>query len=109
MSHEPFRLGDLFGFERLLAPRLLKLIYWIGLALITLGMLRALIWGPMMHSGMMGEAVAGGFSLGRVIGVLVAYVVIIVLWRVLIEAYYAFFGIYTRLGEIRDRLGDGSA
>ena len=109
MSTESFRIKDLFGFERLLAPRLLKLIYWIGLVLITLVMLRTLIWGPVMQYGMMGGAAASGFSLGRVISVLLAYVVIIVFWRVLIEVYYAFFGIYTRLGEIRDRLGDGSA
>ncbi len=109
MAEDSFRLRDLLGFERLLAPGLLKVIYWIGLVLITLGALRALFWGPMMHAGMMAGAGATGITIGRFVGVTIAYVVIVVVWRIVIEGYYAFFGIYTRLGEIRDRLGDGSA
>ncbi len=99
-----FAIGDLFGFEKIVAPAILKVVYWIGLVLITLGAIVALFGGGMM-AGHMGIA-GGGFLLGRVVGVVVAWILSILLWRVLFEVYYVFFGIYLRLGEIRDRLDE---
>lgn len=105
---ESFRLKDLFGFERLVAPQILKIAYWLGLVLLTLGAIGGFFGMAGMHRAMMGDAGAA-FGIGRAIGVLLVYVVAVLAWRVLIEVYYVFFGIYTRLGEIRDRLGGGSA
>ncbi len=106
---ESFRFRDLFGFERLVAPRILKIGYWIGLVLITLWAIATLFGMPMMHRAKMADAGGAAFGLGRLVGVLIVYVLAVLGWRVLIEVYYVFFGIYTRLGEIRDRLGGGSA
>ncbi len=100
-----FTFKDLFGFEKIIAPTILKIIYWIGLAAISLALILALFGGGMMLGHM--PAAGGAFVLGRVVGVIVGWILLVLLWRVLFEVYYVFFGIYTRLGEIRDRLSGG--
>jgi len=91
-----FQFQNFFTFEKMIAPTVIKIVYWIGLVVLTLGALGALFGG----GGHM-----GGF-LGRFIGVLVAYVVGILFWRIIMELYIVLFGIYDRLGEIRDRTNE---
>ncbi len=95
-----FEFKDLFRFDRMVAPKVIRIVYWIGLILITLGALGSLVGGGAMMGG------AGmGSGLGHIIGVILVYVVAVLLWRIIMEVYYVFFGIYDRLGEIRDQLG----
>ncbi|RMF12018.1 MAG: DUF4282 domain-containing protein [Alphaproteobacteria bacterium] len=103
--NERFAIRDLFGFEKIIAPTILKVIYWIGLVVITFSALAALFGGGMMAGHM--ATYGGGFLIGRVLGSIVAWIMLVLVWRVLFEVYYVFFGIYTRLGEIRDRLAAG--
>ncbi len=102
--NDTFEFKDLFRFDRMIAPKVIRIVYWIGLILITLGSLGALIGG----GAMMGAAGMGS-GLGHIIGVILVYVIAVLLWRIIMEVYYVFFGIYDRLGEIRDRLGDAEA
>jgi hypothetical protein len=98
MTDKSFSVSDLTSFEKLVAPRLLKIVYWLGLigiagmALIT--MVGAL--GAMQYSFATGLGTLLLAAIGLGFGVL--------MWRVLIEIYMVFFGIYERIGEIRDRL-----
>ena len=94
-----FTLGDLLSFEKLIAPKVLKVLYWLGLIGITLFALVSLSGA----FGMMSYSPAAG--LGMIVGTIVGYLVGILFWRIMIELYMTFFGVYDRLGEIRDRLG----
>ncbi|MFN4113718.1 MAG: DUF4282 domain-containing protein [Sphingomonadaceae bacterium] len=94
-----FTLGDLLSFEKLIAPKVLKVLYWLGLIGITLFALVSLSGA----FGMMSYSPAAG--LGMIVGVIVGYLIGILFWRIMMELYMTFFGVYDRLGEIRDRLG----
>lgn len=98
MSDKSFSVSDLTSFEKLIAPKILKIVYWLGLigigvmALITLlGALKAMEYSFATGLGTMLLAIIG-FGFG------------ILMWRVLIEIYTVFFGIYERLGDIREGL-----
>ncbi|RMD86631.1 MAG: DUF4282 domain-containing protein [Alphaproteobacteria bacterium] len=97
---EGFEFKDFLRFDRMIAPKVIRVVYWIGLVAITLGALGALFGGGTMAGAGMG----GG--IGHVLGVLLFFAVAVLLWRIIMEAYYVFFGIYDRLGEIRDRMGE---
>lgn len=94
-----FTLADLLGFEKLVAPKVLKVLYWLGLIGITLFALVSLAGALEMMS------YSAATGLGMLVGVLIGYLIGVLFWRILIEVYMTFFGIYDRLGEIRDRLG----
>ena len=87
-----FGAKDLLSFDRLLTPSIIKLVYFIGLIAIALSGLGA-AFGNLSGYG-------GGFFgfLLSIIGALFG----LVLWRVIIESTIVFFGIFERLGEIRD-------
>lgn len=82
------------NFDKLIATTLIKILYWIGLVFIALGALAALFSG-----------FAQGFGAGVAALVLVPVgaAVAVLFWRFLCEVYIVIFGIYDRLGEIRDR------
>lgn len=92
-----FTLADLGNFEKLVAPKLLKVVYWLGLAGIAVFALISFIGalGMLQYSA---AAALGGMLLA-IIGLGFGAL----FWRVLIEIYMVFFGIYERLGEIRDK------
>ena len=93
MTTKNNRLATLFyffGFERLIAPVLIKLIYWVGMVAILIA------------------GVAGFFngdgSLGRILLTLIALLFSLLIWRLLSELLILAFNIYERLVEIRDLL-----
>jgi hypothetical protein len=98
MNHG-FKIRDLLDFDKLVAPRVLKIVYYLGLVGITLFALASLAGA----FEMMGYDATMG--LGTLVMVVIGYAIGILFWRILIEVYMTFFGIYDRLGEIRDRLG----
>lgn len=88
------KFSDLFSFEKLISISLIKIVYWIGL-------LGGLIAGAVLF-------ISALLFQGRVLtalSVLVGTVLGLLFWRVVCEAYIVIFGIYDRLGEIRDRTG----
>lgn len=93
-----FTIRDLLDFNKLIAPKVLKIVYYLGLAGITLFALVSLVgaFGMMSYDATMG--------LGTLLMVLIGYVMGILLWRIAIEIYMTFFGVFDRLGEIRDLL-----
>jgi hypothetical protein len=90
-------------FDKLIATTLIKILYWVGLAGIAVWGLIALVGA----FGMMTQSVLAG--LGMLIMVPIGLAVGVLFWRFLCEVYIVIFGIYDRLGEVRDRLGGPAA
>ncbi len=87
------------NFDKLIATTLIKILYWVGLAGIA-------VWGLVFlvsAFGMMTQSVLAG--LGMLILLPIALAIMLLFWRFLCEVYIVIFGIYDRLGEVRDRLG----
>ena len=93
------QLKNLTDFQEMIAPTLIRILYWIGLVVIGLGALVQLV----MALGSMGQSFIAG--LGMVIGVLVGVVFAVLFWRVMCELYIILFRIYERLGEIVQKEG----
>lgn len=93
-----FSFGDFFKFDKMIAPMVLKVVYWIGLVGIAIYMLVVIVGGL----GMMSFSV--GTGLGMILGAFVGGAIGFLFWRVVIELYMTIFGIHDRLGEIRDSL-----
>ncbi len=88
------------NFDKLIGPSLIKVIYFIGLALIALGVLVFML-ASLAQIGNNALAAIGGFVLGPVFGV-----IYLILWRFLCELYMLFFRISDDLRDIKnDRLG----
>ncbi len=86
------QFSDFFDFEKLVTPSVIKVIYWLGIAVLAVFGLASFFMG--LLSGSIG---AGLLSLvGSVLGLL--------LWRVMCELYIVIFGMFDRLGQIRDGL-----
>ena len=103
MEKKPFAVSDLFQFERMVAPTVLKIVYWLGLVGIAIYMLIAFVaaLGMLQY-----DAAAGlGTMVLAVIGGLFGFL----FWRILIEVYMIFFNINERVGEIRDMMKDKSS
>jgi hypothetical protein len=81
------------SFEKLIAPTLIKIVYWIGIAVVILGCLASGV-------GMMGYNAAQGLLI-IVLGIPIG----VIFWRFWCEIILVTFGVYDRLGEIRDKLG----
>jgi hypothetical protein len=93
-----FEIGDLFKFDKMVAPTVLKIVYWLGLIGIVLWALFAL-FGAI---NMMSYSAASG--LGMLLVAIVSLLFGTLFWRIIIEIYMVIFSINDRLGEIRDRL-----
>ncbi|MFN4096485.1 MAG: DUF4282 domain-containing protein [Sphingomonas sp.] len=93
-----FSFGDLFQFERMVAPTVLKIVYWLGLAGVVIWFLIALLAGVRMLEY---NAAAG---LGSVLIAFLGLLFGTLIWRIVIEIYMVIFSINDRLGEIRDSL-----
>ncbi len=87
-----------WGFDKLLGPVLVKIIYYLGLAAIALGVFFAMLGGLFM----LPNSAIGG--LGMLLVAPVVGAVALVYWRFLCEIFILAFETYNRLGEIRDRL-----
>lgn len=85
-------------FDKLIATTLIKILYWIGIVFIVLGTLFG------MFSGF-GDGFASG--IGRLVLAPIGGIIGLIVWRFLCEIYIVIFGIYDRLGDIRDGLAKG--
>lgn len=91
-------LQRFWGFDKLLGPILVKIIYYLGLAGIGLAVFFGVMGGLF---ALPSNAIRGLFVvlLSPVLGA-----VALVYWRFLCEIFILAFETYERLGEIRDRL-----
>lgn len=85
------KLSSLLGFEHLIAPSLIRLIYRLGLLVILI-------------AGVLSCVDNGGAGIGRVLLALGGTVLSLLLWRLVSELWILAFNIFQRLGEIRDLL-----
>ena len=91
------------SFEKLIAPSLIKVFYWIGVAGIGLMTLVMLV-GAL---GAFTQSFAAG--LGGLVATPIISLVSLIFWRFICEAYMVFFGMYDRLGNIQEAVGGGKA
>ena len=92
-------IGRFLGFDRLLGPILVKLVYYFGAAAIVAAVAIALV------TAMLALA-AGNFGAGamQLIAVPAVGAVALVYWRFLCELFMLAFLAYERLGEVRDAI-----
>ncbi len=95
---------SLFSFDRLLGPTLVKIVYFVGAALILLGGVIALLTAIYSLAG-------GNFGAGfmQLLAVPAVSAVAFVYWRFLCELFMLAFLAYERLGEVRDALTGATA
>lgn len=90
------------GFDRLLGPVLVKLVYYVAAAAIVLFAAIGVIAGfAAMFSGNFGR------GLMQVVAAPVVGAVVLVYWRFLCEIFLLAFLTYERLGQVRDLLTPG--
>jgi hypothetical protein len=99
-------LQRILGFDRLLGPDLVKLVYYFGAATIVVLAVGALLTAIFSLVG--GNVGAGAMQL---LAVPAVAAVAFVYWRFLCELFMLAFLAYERLGEIRDamRIATGQA
>ena len=87
-----------WGFDKLIGPVLVKVIYYLGLAGIGAAAGIALITGLV--------TLPGDFLHGLILVIMGPLIgaVALIYWRFFCEIFILAFEIYERLGEIRDRL-----
>lgn len=85
------------SFDKLIATSLIKFLYWFGLAAIALGV----VVGLFGAFAMMTQNFIGG--LGMLLITPIGGAIGLLFWRFICEVYIVIFGIYDRLGEIRDK------
>jgi hypothetical protein len=90
--------SDLTNFEKLIAPTIIKIVYWIGIVGIALFGLIGI-----------GGILFAGESAMNLLWVILGVVFGLLFWRILCELYIVIFGMYERLGAIRDLLRPGGA
>ncbi len=93
-----FQPRDLLDFERMIAPTIIKVVYWIGLLLIAASAVIGFLGGFVALT----ENIALG--LGQMVLSVIGFVVGLLVWRIVMELYIVVFGIHDRLGQIRDSL-----
>ncbi len=93
------QFGDLFQFDRFIAPALIKIVYWIGLVLIVLGTLTYMFGMSMMSS----YGYGGGAGVGTILFGLIGGAAWVLIWRIMCEVWIVIFSINDRLGIIAGR------
>ena len=92
------RLADLLNFEKLLSLTLLRIVYFLGL----IGIALAVLVSAFGALGVMRYSFAAG--LGTLVFALLAGSMGVLVWRAMCELWTVLFGIYDRLGQIRELL-----
>ena len=92
-----FEFRDLFQWERFITPSIIKIFYWLAIALAVLGGLQGLITGLM---GMIANPLAGILAM---VGAVLMALVGIVFARIAAEFVLIVFRINEHLGAIRQR------
>lgn len=88
--------GDLFRFNTFVAPVLIKIVYWIGFALITIATLGGIIGTSAFSSYYSGS----GFSVGGALLSILFGAAGVLVWRVVCEIWIVIFSINDRLGTL---------
>ncbi len=96
---------DIFLFDRMIAPTLIKVLYWIGLAGVVLAGLGIMFTGGPVGGGMGGGA--QGVTLSSFLSGVFYIIFAGLFWRVVCELLIIVFQIHERLKEMRDN-GKGS-
>jgi ammonia channel protein AmtB len=92
-----FELRDLFQWERFITPSIIKIFYWLGIAIAVLAGLQGLVAGLV---GMIANPIAG--ILGMIGAVLATFIGVIVA-RIAAEFVLIVFRINEHLGAIRSQ------
>ncbi|HEY9010384.1 MAG TPA: DUF4282 domain-containing protein [Devosia sp.] len=94
-------MGAFFSFRKFIFPSLVKVVYWLGLIGIAVGVLFVVVGGiyasnnPYVTNG-------GAYAVGAVIGGLIGGAILVVVWRVIVELWLVLFSIHDVLVEIRE-------
>jgi hypothetical protein len=91
-------IQGLLTFDKMIGSTLVKIVYYIGLAGIALGVVVAILGALQMMS----YSAAG--ALGTILAALIGGAAAVLMWRFVSELWLLAFMIYARMGEIRDRL-----
>lgn len=89
---------DFFFFDRMIAPILIKILFWLGLVVIVISGLAMMFSGGMMG----GTGMQSGMTFGSFLGGLFYIVFSGLFLRVFCEFWIVLFSINDRLREIRD-------
>jgi hypothetical protein len=92
-----FEFRDLFQWERFVTPSIIKVFYWLALAIAVLGGLRGLLEGLMMLSR---DLVGGLFAM---VGAVLMTLVGVIFARIGAEFVLIVFRISEHLGAIRNQ------
>jgi len=95
---------SLLSFDRLLGPTLVKIVYFVGAAIIVMMGVGTLLTAVFTLAG---GNIGGGFV--QLLAAPAVAAVAFVYWRFLCELFMLAFLAYERLGEIRTLLGGASA
>ncbi|MDR3527068.1 MAG: DUF4282 domain-containing protein [Rhizomicrobium sp.] len=97
---------DFFTFEKFVTPKLITVIYWIGLFFIIISAIAMMVGGSLLSSfsgyGSYGGYGGSSFGIVSVIVGLLYGVVGALFWRVVCEIWVVIFSINTRLGTLVD-------
>jgi hypothetical protein len=92
-----FQFGDLFQWERFVTPSIIKIFYWLALAVVALSGLRGLVEGLLeMSVNLVGGILA-------IVGALLMTFVGIIVARIVAEFVLITFRINEHLGAIRNQ------
>ena len=92
-------LQSLLGFDRLIGPSLVKIVYYVGAVVIVLMAGATLLTAILSLAG--GNF---GMALMQLVAVPAVAAVVFVYWRFLCELFMLAFLAYQRLGEVRDAI-----
>jgi Domain of unknown function (DUF4282) len=92
-----FQFGDLFQWERFITPSIIKIFYWLALAVVVLGGLRGLVEGLfLMTANLIGGILA-------IVAALLMTFAGIIMARIAAEFVLIVFRINEHLGAIRNQ------
>lgn len=91
-------IGRFWGFEELLGASLIKLVYYIGLFAILIGVVIGIV------TALIGIGQNGAGALVMVLIAPIGGIIALIYWRFLCEIILLSFLMYDRLGEVRDKL-----
>ncbi len=89
-------LSNLFSFDKMISESIIKIVYYIGLLLIAIGLVMS-VFGAF-------KAGAVGF-IPALLTAIIGAVLSVLLWRVFCECIIILFRMYARLGDINKTLG----
>ena len=92
-----FQFGDLFQWERFITPSIIKIFYWLVLAVVALGGLRGVVEGLLL----MNASLVGGIL--AILAALLMTLAGIIVARIAAEFVLITFRINEHLGAIRNQ------